>query len=137
MEDQKLLCLSRPCIVRLFLSQKENIERVTDVQDTARDFQIMMKGLMGSCVLWNPVNRLEMLWKFVACSIFLHVTRNQKLLMSLGQWYPPGTRSLISVLLPEDVWIHHNCPLYIQEGAIILKKYVSLLIFQFPFRLTA
>lgn len=76
-------------------------------------------GLRESCVLQNCINRLEMVWKFVACSVLPHAAGNQKLLMSPGQWYPLGSQSLMSVRLLEDVWIHHNCSLYIQERARI------------------
>lgn len=85
-------------------------------------------------MLWNCINTLEMIWKSAACSVFPHAAGNQKLLMSPGQGHPLGTQSLVSIQLPEEEQIHHNCSLCIQERAIILKQCVSLLFLQFPFR---
>lgn len=60
-----------------------------------------MMGLRESFVLQNCINRLEMIWKFVDCSVFPHAAGNQKLLMSPGQWYPLG--SVVYLWLPGDL----------------------------------
>ena len=133
MQDQKLFCLSHPCTVRLFLSQEENTEWLTDVQDTARDFQITITGVRESCALQNCINRLEMIWKFVACSVCLHAAGSQKLLMSPGQWYPLGSRSLIPAQLPR-VCGFVTAVLFTSEKGRHLKEMCLCAPFSIPFQ---